>query len=189
MHDVLRFRARMITRNSVDATRAFIITFYLSDDTVQIYEPPVRNSGIIGGKYLQRVRIKNPETGDYFRAADLEVGRIVTLNKQQFQLLEATEYAMSYMEADPETFPQADLAQIVERLRYAIGQSGRTPKEVFGLYSDHGKMDIDGLLKLFKGVGYEISLHEALTVMRRYQIDPEAHAFTLREFLAFAQSK
>jgi hypothetical protein len=117
MHDVLRFRARMITRNTVDATRAFIVTFYLSDDTVQIYEPPVRNSGIIGGKFLQRMRIKNPETGDYFRASDLEVGRIVTLNKQRFQLMEATEYAMPYMEADPETFPQADLAQIVERLR------------------------------------------------------------------------
>jgi hypothetical protein len=187
MHDVLRFRARMITRNAVDATRLFIVTFYLSDDTVQIYEPPVRNSGIIGGKFLQRMRVKNPETGDYFRASDFEVGRIVLLNRQRFQLLEATEYAMSYMEADTETFPQADLAQIVERLRYAIAQTGRTPKEIFARFSDHGKMDIDGLLRLFKGVGYEITLHEALTVMRRYEIDSDSHSFTLREFLAFAQ--
>jgi hypothetical protein len=187
MHDVLRFRARMITRNAVDATRLFIVTFYLSDDTIQIYEPPVRNSGIIGGKYLQRVRVKNPETGDYFRAPDLEVGRTVVLNQQRFQLMEATEYAMSYMEADTETFPQADLAQIVEKLRTAIQRSGRTPKDIFSQYSDHGRMDLNGLLELFRGLGYEITVHEATTVMRRYQIDPDAHTFTLREFLAFAQ--
>jgi hypothetical protein len=48
-------------------------------------------------------------------------------------------------------------------------------------------MDISILLSLFKGVGFEITPHEAVTVMRRYQIDPDAHAFTLREFLSFAQ--
>jgi hypothetical protein len=47
-------------------------------------------------------------------------------------------------------------------------------------------MDLDGLLRLFKGVGYEISLHEARTLMRRYQTHPDTHAFTLREFLTFA---
>jgi hypothetical protein len=47
-------------------------------------------------------------------------------------------------------------------------------------------MDLDGLLRLFKGVGYEISLHEVLTPMRRYQTPPNTHAFTLREFLTFA---
>jgi hypothetical protein len=117
IHDVLRFRARMITRKTVDATRFFIVSFYLSDDTIQIYEPPVRNSGIIGDTYLQRMRVDNPETGEYFKASDLEVSRIIILNKQRFQLLEATEYAMSYMEADTDTFSQADLAEIVERLR------------------------------------------------------------------------
>jgi hypothetical protein len=187
MHDVLHFRARMITKNAVDATRSFIITFYLSDDTIQIYEPPVRNSGIIAGKFLQRTRLKNPETDEYYTAADFEVGRVLTLNKQKFELQEATEYAMSYMEADPDTFPQAHLAQIVDKLRFAIKQSGKTPKEVFATYSDHGRMDINGLLALFKGVGFEITTHEAVTVMRRYQLDPDAHTFTLREFLSFAQ--
>lgn len=187
MHDVLRFTAKMITRNTVDASRSFIITFYLSDDTLQIYEPPQRNSGIVAGKFLQRTKMKNPETGEYFKPSDLEVGRIVTINGLKFQLLQATEYAMSYMEADPDNFPQADLVTIIDKLRYAIKQSGRTPKEIFTEYSDHGKMDVNLLLQMFKGLGYEISLHEALTVMRRYQLDDESSTFTLREFLQFAQ--
>lgn len=187
MHDVLRFKAKMITRNSVDASRSFIITFYLSDDTIQIYEPPQRNSGIVAGKFLQRTKMKNPETGEYFKASDLEIGRIVTINGLRFQLLEATEYAMSYMEADPDNFPQADLVSIIEKLRFAIKQTGKTPKELFTEYSDHGKMDVNNLMQLFKGVGFEITLHEAMTVMRRYQIDNDVHSFTLREFLQIAQ--
>ncbi|OHT05866.1 hypothetical protein TRFO_26209 [Tritrichomonas foetus] len=184
MHDVLRFTCRMITKNSVDASRSFIITFYLNDDTIQIYEPPQRNSGIVAGKFLQRTKMKNPETGEYFKPSDLEVGRIVTINGLKFQLLQATEYAMSYMEADPDNFPQADLVSIVERLRYAIKQTGRTPKEIFTEYSDHGKMDVNRLMDLFRGVGFEITRHEALTVMRRYQKDD---ALTLREFLNIAR--
>lgn len=187
MHDVLRFKAKMITKNTVDASRNFIITFYLSDDTIQIYEPPQRNSGIVAGKFLQRTKMKNPETGEYFRPSDLEVGRIVTINGLKFQLLQATEYAMAYMEADPDNFPQADLVSIIEKLRFAIKQTGQTPKEIFTQYSDHGKMDVQQLMDLFKGVGFEITLHEALTVMRRYQLDDDSQTFTLREFLQFAQ--
>jgi hypothetical protein len=187
MHDVLRFKTRLVTKNAVDATREFIITFYLSDDTVQMYEPPQRNSGIVAGKFLQRTKVKNPDTGDYFRAADLEVGAVVTINRQQFKLLQATEYAMRYMEADPETFKQADLVAILQKLRTGIADSGKSPKELFTQYSDHGKMDIAGLVALFRGLGYSISTHEALTVLRRYQMDKDTQAVTLREFLSFAQ--
>jgi hypothetical protein len=187
MHDVLRLKAKMVTRNAVDATREFIITFYLSNDTIQIYEPPQRNSGIVAGKFLQRTKMKNVETGEYFKAADLEVGRVITINKYQFMLLEATEYAMSYMEADPEEFPQADLSVIIDRLRFSLRKSGKTPKELFLQYSDHGRMDLEGLIAFFAGLGIEISVHEAMTVMRRYQQDAEAHTFTLREFLSFTQ--
>jgi hypothetical protein len=186
MHDVLRFKTRMVTRNAVDATREFIITFYLSDDTVQIYEPPQRNSGIVSGKFLQRVKLKNPDTGEYFKASDLEVGAVVTINTQRFKLLEATEYAMSYMEADPETFKQADLGSIIDRLRLAIKQSGASAKELFNEFSDHGKMDVQGLQALAEGIGYRMSTHESLTVMRRYQRDGDTPAITLREFLSFA---
>jgi hypothetical protein len=167
MHDVVRFRARMITRNTVDATRLLIITFYLSDDTNQIYEPRVRNSGIIGCKYLQRMRVDNPETGEYFEASDLEVGRIVILNKQRFEHVEATEYAKSSMEADADTFPQAELAEIVERLLGCIARAGRRPKEMFSEYSDHGHLDLNNLLELFRGVGYEITCCTLLQIVSR----------------------
>lgn len=44
--NVLRFLARMNTTKPIDQERRFIISYYLSDDTISVFEPPVRNSGI-----------------------------------------------------------------------------------------------------------------------------------------------
>jgi hypothetical protein len=41
----LRFTAKFNTTKPEDVNRSFIITYYLNDDSLQIYEPPVRNSG------------------------------------------------------------------------------------------------------------------------------------------------
>lgn len=46
----------------------FIISYFLSDDTVLVFEPPQRNSGILGGKFLERGRIKKPDGVNYFIA-------------------------------------------------------------------------------------------------------------------------
>lgn len=43
--NVLRFVAYMATDNPIDKERKFIIAYFLSDDTVSVFEPPQRNSG------------------------------------------------------------------------------------------------------------------------------------------------
>jgi hypothetical protein len=42
-----------------DEGREFTVTYYTLDNTISIYEPPKRNSGIIGGKFLSRREIKD----------------------------------------------------------------------------------------------------------------------------------
>lgn len=46
----------------------FIISYFLSDDTILVFEPPQRNSGILGGKFLERGRIKKTDGVNYFIA-------------------------------------------------------------------------------------------------------------------------
>ena len=58
--DVLRFRAKPITDKASDASRTFIIAYYVGDDTIAVFEPPQRNSGTMGGKFLQRGTYKSP---------------------------------------------------------------------------------------------------------------------------------
>ena len=51
---VLRFEARIVTERPEDLDRNLVIAYYLADDTQAIYEPVQRNSGVVGGKFLER---------------------------------------------------------------------------------------------------------------------------------------
>lgn len=48
----LRFNAVLGAPKPEDLNRKFILTYYLNDDSLQIYEPPVKNSGFSNGKFL-----------------------------------------------------------------------------------------------------------------------------------------
>lgn len=49
--NVLRFLAKMDTTKPIDMDRRFIISYFLSDDTLLVFEPPVRNSGKRSASY------------------------------------------------------------------------------------------------------------------------------------------
>lgn len=60
---------------------------------------------MLGGKFLERGRVKKPgqelfksELSEYFTAQDLFVGATLCLNNKNFQLLDADEYTLNYME-------------------------------------------------------------------------------------------
>lgn len=48
----LRFNAVFANPKPEDSLRQFIITYFLNDDSLQIYEPPAKNSGFWNGKFL-----------------------------------------------------------------------------------------------------------------------------------------
>lgn len=42
---MLIFHAKMVTTDPVNRDRVFVISFYLSDDSIGVFERPERNSG------------------------------------------------------------------------------------------------------------------------------------------------
>ena len=63
------------------------------------------STGTIGGKFLERGRVKKPnqpsfstQLSEYYNAKDLYVGAVVEFNKHRFMLIDADEYAYNYME-------------------------------------------------------------------------------------------
>jgi len=121
--NVLRFVAFMKTENPVDAGRKFTVFFFLSDDTIAVFEPPQRNSGVIGGKFLERGRIKKPgqelfksDMSEYYRAQDIYVGAEVIFHDHTFIIVDADEYAMAYMEHHDQEFAVANQDLIMAKL-------------------------------------------------------------------------
>ena len=44
--------------SEMDQKRSFVVNYNLGDDTIMVYEPPIRNSGLEGGVFLARLRYK-----------------------------------------------------------------------------------------------------------------------------------
>jgi hypothetical protein len=105
----LRFLAKFITPAPEDAERVFIITFYMSDDTLGIYEKFQRNSGFIGGKFLERCRIRNVNTHEFFRPGDFVVGQPITINHQTFILEGCDEYTGNFIGNNSHIFPNSQM--------------------------------------------------------------------------------
>jgi len=108
----LRFRAKMNTTNPEDKNREFIISFFLHDDTVLIYEPVQRNSGFVSGKFLEKGKYKNVEKGDeFFDPADFRLGKDVKINGYSFHILGCDDFTRRWYENNfrvtiPEEFVQ-----------------------------------------------------------------------------------
>eukprot|EP01052_Picozoa_sp_SAG31_P028147 SAG31_NODE_2692_length_5239_cov_52.795525_6_plen_160_part_00 len=153
--DILRFEAVMVSSEPTDAQRKFIVSYYIRDFTLAIFEPPqrspatrnhtflrlpllsdlmiaivgnARNSGIIGGKFLDRTRVPNPaaqpraptpqawngsyritmETPQYYEPKDLYIGAVLTVHHQDFHLYKCDLFTLNYMEKNLTMFPSAD---------------------------------------------------------------------------------
>jgi hypothetical protein len=58
-----------------------------------VYEPPRRNSGIVEGKFLERSRYRNEDTGDFFKQSDFGIGKKVKINGYEYQIYETDEFS------------------------------------------------------------------------------------------------
>lgn len=178
---VMRFSIQMAHARDEDKQRVFTLQYYLIDDTMAIREPPLRNSGHIGGNFLSRSRVRKPEceqTNDpapapagavwgpapvtaYYSAEDLHVGNILEFLGHKFTIFEADEYSLRYMEAHgAPKFPKSDLEAIVTKFSFATALS-----DVF----DAMPPTIGGAVDFKKratAAGVDIDLMECITVAR-----------------------
>ncbi|KAM9342044.1 EF-hand domain-containing family member C2 [Pholidichthys leucotaenia] len=174
---VLNFRAKMITADPVDKERVFILSFYLSDDSISVFEQPQKNSGVLGGKFLHRGRVKKPgqelyksELSEYLTAQDLFVGAVLCLNSTNFHLLDSDEYTLNYMEQNAEEFPKANMGNILSKLRL-VPEDKQSEIRKFLTLSDPnstGFIPYDSLRGLLMGLDCGLSEHEALVLGRHF---------------------
>merc|ERR1719482_2066723 len=80
---------KIVTRN--DKNRVFIFRYFLSDDTLSIFEPPQRNSGFIGGKFLERGKHTNVDTGKFFDKDDFKVNGKIHICGRCFLVFEMSD--------------------------------------------------------------------------------------------------
>jgi len=163
---ILRFQAHMVTDKPEDVDRQFIIAIYLADDTVAVYEPPMRNSGIIGGKFLERGRAIDPATGAYYLPPDFFVGAVVTIYSQPFKIHKCDQYTLNFMEENCGFFQLADGAAVKSALMGAEGV-----KAAVEAAAPSGTIDVVDLKAVLDGVGVGLVDQQIIALLRMFDAD------------------
>jgi hypothetical protein len=121
--NTLRFLARLIVKDPIQAERRFIVSYFLSDDSILVHEPTTKNSGISGGRFLERMKIKKPnhppystQLPEYYSYKDFYVGAHLKLNEFDFALLDADEYCYKFMEKNSQMFPYSNVQNVHRKL-------------------------------------------------------------------------
>ncbi|KAK2527105.1 Efhc2 [Columba guinea] len=196
--NILRFLAKLITDSPIDKDRKFLICCFLSDDTISVFEHTQRNTGILGGKFLERGRIKKPgqellksEPSEYFKAQDLFVGAEVCFHGHNFLLVGADEYTFNYMEKHANEFPMADVGVILKKLKDIAEPRSREIRQVFAAADpEHTKLiEYDPFRNLIVSItDGAFSEHEVITLGHCYGVRDE-YKIDLYYLLAVAQEK
>ncbi|XP_073918828.1 EF-hand domain-containing family member C2 [Castor canadensis] len=177
--NILRYFAKMITDKCADVDRLFVISYFLSDDTLSVFEPIERNSGNAGGMFLKRIRVKKPgqeifksELSEYIKAEELYVGATVNVNGYLFLLLNADEYTLNYMEKNTDRFPFSNINLALQKLKETESKS-REIKQIFSAADCKHTKVVD--YNTFRDILMNITDgklidQEIITISRHYQL-------------------
>ncbi|KAI8033054.1 hypothetical protein M5D96_014192 [Drosophila gunungcola] len=185
---VLRFGAKMLSTIKANCERIFVISYYLCDDTLQIQEIAVRNSGFLGGEFMKRTRLQLPgqerfscKQPQYYMSWNFFIGSTMSLKDFIFHIVSADEYTLLYMERHPEQFGQANVGAIMEKVRCALKNHmaefvGACMPDCHDLEYNR---DVFVTFESFKGaligvIGNLISDHEIITLCRHFSAEKSA---------------
>jgi len=191
---IMRFVCQMVedkghVLTTADMDRKFILSFFLSDDTVAIFEPPARNSGIIGGKFLERGTILKPNSNIAYAASDFWVGAKLTIYNRTFLLSEADGYTYSYMESNSHIFPYSNFDWVLEKVKEA-GQSREDELRTAFIEMDtdgSGHLTEDELDTALAKAGIGLVKQEIITIVRKYDVNGDGRVSVEEFFAAFGK--
>ncbi|KAJ8920607.1 hypothetical protein NQ315_004746 [Exocentrus adspersus] len=105
---ILRFEARMKSKIPENCSRIFIISYYLNDDTMSVFETGRRNSGFQSSMFFGRNQVLLPgqnlytsKPPLYYTPQHMFIGATLIINNFEFVLIDADEYALRFMELNP----------------------------------------------------------------------------------------
>jgi len=147
----------MVNGAPEDDVRRFVIGFFPDTDRVAVWELQQRNSGCGAGKFREKARLKNPDTGNYFQLHEFAVGNVVTIAGQPLHIIRADEHTLVYLEKQPQEFPFSNPRVCARKLAPLARE-----REM------QGDVDPDRLSELATGAGIHVIDHEIITLLRHF---------------------
>ncbi|CAH1962003.1 unnamed protein product [Acanthoscelides obtectus] len=172
---ILRFQARLKSKIPENCDRIFIISYYLAEDTISVYEVGRGNSGFKSSMFLAREKVKLPgqkmftsKPPECYTAQHMFIGATLIINGFEFVLTDADEYALRFMELNCNMFPQSDIKKIMDKVREKLRPIYKDfIKE--NLPEETPQISYDKLrAKLCRIMGEDFTEHEMVTIARAF---------------------
>ncbi|CAG9801258.1 unnamed protein product [Chironomus riparius] len=196
---VIRFGAKMISPIKENNDRLFIISYYLSEDTIAVYELSCRNLGFRGGEFFGKSKFYWPGQDKYtserpvaYKSQDFYLGAVVNLRNFIFKIVSADLFALKFMEDNKEVYPMSHphliIVKIRERLRPIY-------KDFIACYMTKVKVHKDGeftqefidyedfKIMLRELLQDEITEQEIVTLCRHFAIQTKKTPLEFREMV------
>lgn len=174
----LRFLAKFDKpRAKEDAERKFIVAFWLADDTVSVFEPPLSNSGIIGGKFLERTEQMNVLTGERFTFTDFVVGDTIVINAFEFRIIDCDKFSQTFIESKGQVIRSqlysASLVGIMKNLQKRYEEAKEQLRSAFHVMDqDHsGSITHEEFIASLNQLHFDITIEEAEAIL--WWFDPD----------------
>ncbi|CAG9317837.1 unnamed protein product [Blepharisma stoltei] len=170
---ILRFEAKLVSSNPEDELGKFILSFYPGDDTIKVYQVVDKNSGVVGGKFLERRKFKNPYSNQYYQQKDCVIGNTLILQGYRFLLVHCDEYTFTFMEERPSEYPQASIPMILRKIMGFSRKYG-SPQEFLVLVLRNidpslGKnVQYKVFLEALEKLGIKLTLQEEASLIRKW---------------------
>ncbi|GAB1605511.1 EF-hand domain-containing family member C2-like [Argonauta hians] len=178
---VFRFLGVMKSKDPLEDGEVFIISFFLSDDSIQIAWKDT--TGRPHSNLLLRRRLKLPgqprfniELTKYYEPKHFYIGAELNLNNSIYLITEADEYTLRYMENHPAQFPQADIQVVLAKLhsQVLVGAEQLTKQILFRDANTTDYIMFKDLIDILQVHAPGLTEHELITLGRHYRYEKPA---------------
>ena len=172
---ILRYLAKIVTGKAEDENREFVISYFMTDKTISIHEPPKRNSGIVGGGFLKRLLAKDLSEGEnLITEADFFVGGMVSIGGHLFSITDTDSGTLDFMEENTEKFPYSDFVTVIERVSKVLGDAttdGSFAKACDECSEDGVALTAEGFKRVMQYFDLASPEQQCITMFRSLAVD------------------